>query len=341
MTTAAMASASVARDRGEWPHAQELFLLAMQAAPTPADRANAAAWCGLAMLAQGDAAGWRLFEQRFGAADQGHFAPRDENYWCGDATESLLIWAEGGRGNVIQFSRYVADVAGRFVLPISFAVHPEMVDLARAHLVNEDVTVLPISPALDRTSFSAHCSMLSLPAIFGFKGWPDPKIPPLQRAPRKRLPLRVGLNWSGAPSYWDDARRSFKAYPFAPLEVLIPKVALVELQPAPAVVEAPALLAPAFIRETLGELENLDLVISTDTAMAHLSAHLGIPTWLLLHGACNWRWAAPGGAAVTGPLRYDAIRFFRQRAMRDVDPTDAWREVLADVEIALRAEVTR
>lgn len=316
---------------------------ATQDAPTSAERASAAAWCGLMRLAQGDVTGWRLFEQRFGAPDQGHFAPRDELYWCGDACESLLIWAEGGRGNVIQFSRYVADVAARFVLPIAWAVQPEMVALARSHLVNEDVSVLPLSlggAAPDRAAYAAHCSMLSLPAIFDFKGWKDPPIPALARTPRRRLPLRVGLNWSGAPWYWDDARRSFAAYPFAPLEELIPKVYLVDLQHSPAVRDYPDKLAAAFIADTLGELENLDLVITTDTAMAHLSAHLGIPTWLLLHHACNWRWT-PGSVGISGALRYDAIRVFRQLPCDPSSTNLQWPGVLRDVVAALAEAVRR
>lgn len=291
---------------------------------------------------------WLLFEQRFDTPEDmawpvpaRRMFPRDDAYWCGDPAAGLVLWAEGGRGNVIQFSRYVADVAARFVLPVTFVVHPELVPLAGAVLVNEDVRVVPTTAPLEVGGGYEHASILSLPAIFGFKGWPDPPVPPLARTPRRRLPLRVGLNWAGNPSYWDDARRSFAAYPFAPLEDLIPKVHLTELQHLPSMTErTDPYLIRQFIDDTMGELATLDLVISTDTAMAHLAAHLGIPTWLLLHDACNWRWAEKGPATI-GPLRYDSVRIFRSPTGCDLGGTVAGKNIILDVVDALRAEVSR
>jgi hypothetical protein len=322
-----------ARNAGAWALAVELYAKAANEAPARDLAAECLALRGLALLATGEPRGWLDFEQRFSAPGRDlHAFPRDDLYWCGDPTSSLLIWAEGGRGNTIQFMRYVNAVAARFVLPIVLAVHREMVELVRDHLVSGDVDVIAVDAAVLAKHGEEHCSILSLPAIFAFKAWPDPLVPPLARAPRRRLPLRIGLNWAGNPSYWDDARRSFAAYPFGPLEDLIPKVLLSELQASPAVMASPATLGEDFARETMAELAGLDLVVTTDTAMAHLAGALGIPTWLLLHDACNWRWA-PQGPATVGPLRYESVRIFRA-------PTTG-PDLVANVRSALVAELAR
>jgi len=329
--------ADFARNAGDWEGAESFYASAVAAATSPAERGDASAWLGLSRLARGNSAGWIDFEQRFNAPDQEHFAPRDDAYWCGDAVASLLLWAEGGRGNVVQFSRYVQAVAERFVLPIDFAVHPELVSFTRSYLVSEDVTVRPMLGAdlgPDRGLYAAHASILSLPAIFQFKGWSAPPIPPLVRAPRRRVPLRIGVNWAGNPKYWDDARRSAAAYPFAALEDLR-KVQIVELQPSPAVLASPAVLGPAFIEETLQVLGEVDLVISTDTAIAHVAGALGIPTWVLLHDACNWRWTPLGLAQKGGPLSYASVeRMWKP----DAEP---WADYVARVVAPCVAELVR
>lgn len=312
-----MARGLLERERGEWRVARAAFMEAAMTAPDGASSATAethAALCGLALGMPGS---WEQFEQRLRApALPSRPFARGENYWDGSTVSSLLIWAEGGRGNTIQFSRYVEDVAARLVVPITFAVQPELVELITGvGLVNDDVEVCALglgdASALAPGNHGAHCSVLSLPAIFAAKEWRSPMFP-VARTMRRRVPLRVGLWWQGNPDYWDDARRSGTRAMYAPLEALIPRVSFVDLQ-APAVVMnggAPWQTLRDFAAETVVALDEVDLVITTDTAMVHLAGALGVPTWLVLHRACNWRWAVDG-PAVVGPLMYGSVRIFR------------------------------
>lgn len=307
------------RRAGNWRAAEDAFFKAANAATTAEERALCFTHIGLCQLAQGahSLEPFQTFEARFAAPeDPGapRLLPRDDRYWTGDVCSSVLFWAEGGRGNVIQFSRFVDDVSSRLVLPLAFAVHPELVELLPGiGLVNDDVEVISLDEgrALHARGDVRHCSILSLPSIYRYRGWTLPAIPAGQKFLRRRVPLRIGLWWQGNPEYWDDARRSGTREMYAPLEALLPRVALTELQ-AP-----PALMAPGadwrerrdFAAETVVALDDLDLVITTDTAMVHLAGALGVPTWLLLHHGCNWRWA-PDGPAVTGCLAYESVRVF-------------------------------
>ena len=285
------------------------------------------------------AEGWAEHEQRGRArpwvARTRHFAqPR----WRGEllAGRALLLHAEQGMGDTIQFCRYAALIEGGEVV---LEVQPPLVRLlsglpGAARVVTRGETLPP---------FDVHCPLMSLPHVFGTTPDTVPAaIPYLGAAPaavaawRERLAglppgLRVGLCWAGDPAMSADGRRSVPPDALAPLAG-IAGVRFVSLQKGAAARRPPPGLrmlddAPALrdFADTAALVSALDLVVSADTAVLHLAGALGRPVWLLDRFDSCWRWLsgrrdspwyptlrrfpqpAPGDwAGAIGPLR-DAL----------------------------------
>jgi hypothetical protein len=140
--------------------------------------------------------------------------------------------------------------------------------------------------------------------------------------------FRIGIAWQGSPTYRDDRERSMPLERFAPLA--IEGISLVSLQKGPGV-EQLETLAGRFTVHQLGEeldaagafldtaavMQNLDLVITSDTAIAHLAGALGVPAWIAIAQVADWRWLANRDDSPW----YASLRLFRQRASGD------WSEV--------------
>lgn len=178
--------------------------------------------------------------------------------------------------------------------------------------------------------------MLSLPlALRRFV--PEPPAHPYLRADahrrakwRDRLGssshIRVGLVWQGNPQHVDDRRRSFDPGLLSPL-LRVPEVDFYSLQVTPVTGATPSSLPEGLIdlapfltdfAETAALIEQLDLIISVDTATAHLAGALGRPVWTLLPFAPDWRW----GLESESTPWYATMRLFRQKA------AGAWDEVI-------------
>jgi tetratricopeptide (TPR) repeat protein len=297
----------------------------------------------MALLALGDmAAGWEEYEWRWETA---LMLPAWRNFaqpqWRGEAAEgrTLLVHAEQGLGDTMQFCRYapLAAASGLRVVmevpkPLVRLLHP----LAGVDLVVESDGQLP--------PFDLHCPMLSLPLAFGTTLATIPAAGPyLHAAPlaaaswRARLAatggarLRVGLAWAGNPRLHSpalaavDRRRSIALDRLAPLFDLH-GVQFVSLQKdGPMAPGAFALTdwmdEMADFADTASLIAGLDLVISVDTAVAHLAAALGRPVWLLDRFDCCWRWLA---GRRDSPW-YPTLRFYRQPQPGD------WESVIAEV----------
>lgn len=267
----------------------------------------------LALLAAGDyAEGWREFEWRWGMPTCPHHGV-NAPLWHGEALggRTILLHAEGGFGDTLQFARYVPLVAargGRVLL----RVQPPLVRLMQrlpgvAEILSTD---MPLPP------FDLQCPLLSLPLAFGTT---LETIPPAQdfgvAAGRPGAAtadgggqgasraLAVGLVWAGAPrpemreAHLADRRRSMALAELAPL-LGVAGVRFHSLQKGPAAAEAaafPAIEAGAIagatdFLDTARLVAELDLVISVDTAVAHLAASMGRPVWLLSRYDACWRW---------------------------------------------------
>jgi Flp pilus assembly protein TadD len=304
-----------------------------------ADFAEAHANLGMALLASGDmAAGWAEYEWR-GRTAEGLRQHRDPGgaRWHGEPAQgrTLLIQAEQGFGDTIQFCRYApmaADRGFRVIVQV-----PKPLVRLLGNLPGTEV----IAGADDPPRFDLYVPMLSLPLALGA---PDPVAPPRLRPDarqvavwRSRLAetgrgdLRIGVNWAGDPGRHGaifaaiDGRRSIPPERLAPLFAQQGTWFLSMCKDGPEVPHgAPVTdFMPEMhdFADTAALIANLDLLITVDTAVAHLGASLGKPVWLLNRFDSCWRWGVQGRDTPW----YPTMRIYRQPAPGD------WDSVLADV----------
>lgn len=293
---------------------------------------------GTTLLAAGDyRQGWAEYEWRW---QRKQARPRSfGGPWRGqDITgHTILLHAEQGLGDTLQFVRYaplVADRGARVVLE----VQPPLVRLIRTLPGVAEVIVRgePLRP------FDTHCPLLSLPLAFGTELQTIPStVPYLHADPAAiaawgtQLPiggLRVGLVWAGSPHHDDagaqliDRRRSMPLAELAPLAT-VPNIRFVSLQrevpagPNSSLPLIDLMAGVSDLADTAALIANLDLVVSVDTSVAHLAAAMGKPVWLLSRFDGCWRWLH---GRSDSPW-YPGMRIYRQHRPHD------WRCVVACV----------
>jgi tetratricopeptide (TPR) repeat protein len=305
---------------------------------TALDPENSAAhWeAGLLALLRGDfAAGWPDYEWRLKVQEVAS-APRDfaQPQWRGGAPlagRTILLHAEQGFGDTIQFARYAPLVAARgatVVLEVQRALGMLLHGMTGvSKLVCRD-EALP--------EFDLHCPLASLPLAFATTLDTVPAQVPYLRAPTERiaawrvrlpavapLPPRVGLVWSGDARHKNDSRRSMAFEALAPL-VAMPGFDFVSLQKNPREADVQALRHCNVIdiaaelkdfADTAAVISLIDLVITVDTSVAHLAGSLGKPVWILLPVTVDWRWLLN---REDSPW-YPTARLFRQASAGDWD----------------------
>jgi tetratricopeptide (TPR) repeat protein len=293
------------RDVGRIDDAEQCYLAILTDQPDNAEVRNS---LGMLRLLLGRMAeGWPDYESRWQAADlvvSNHAIPM----WDGLPLDgrTVLLHAEQGFGDTMQFVRYaplMADMGGKVVLEIQ----PELVDLCR--LLPGIDKVVARGKALPR--FDCHAPLLSLPRLFGTELDSIPaEIPYLRVGPTKvkhwqakfgrRDRLRVGLVWAGNPRHAKDNLRSITLKDLEPLAA-VTGIAWFSLQVGPKRqdLEAHAGWSRGAVdlggqiekfSDTAAILSHLDLVITVDTAVAHLAGAMGLPAWVLLPPAPDWRW---------------------------------------------------
>ncbi len=281
----------------------------------------------LALLLLGRAAeGWRDYEWRWRARGFPS-PPRDFGLprWTGatDPAATLLVHWEQGLGDTIQFARYVGLArarVGRLVLLVQRPLQRLLHGTAGAD------SVLAEGDALPRCGLQAP--LLSLPHLLGGAA---PPSPPAAVRPARSGPPQVGLVWAGNPAHSNDRHRSLPPQALAHI-LAVHNIAFRNLQLGPRradIANSPD-FAPADFAATADILSTLDLVIAVDTAVAHLAASRGLPVWLLLPFAPDWRWGASGPSTAW----YPSMRLFRQRI------AGRWQEPLDEISTAL-CDLTR
>ncbi len=296
----------------------------------------------MALLAQGDmAAGWEHYEWRWQTpkmrAEQRNFA---QPQWQGEAAvgRTLLIHAEQGFGDTLQFCRYATQAAARG-LRVIIEVQKPLVRLLR------DLPGVELAVGRGETlpPFDYHVPMLSLPRVFDTRADTIPGVVPylfadkiLAEVWQRRLAAmdcqgrRIGLVWAGSAALAADRRRSIAPELLAPL-FETPNFCFFNLQKdGPA---APAQFPMISCMDEIGDfadtaalIANLDLVISVDTAVAHLAAALGKPVWMLNRFDPCWRWLA---GRRDSPW-YPTLRIYSQPR------PDDWETVVTDIAHDLR-----
>ncbi len=275
------------------------------------------------------------------------FPVSGQTAWTGgDLTgRRILLYGEQGQGDVIQFLRYARPVADRGAT-VTVCCHPPLVRVARsADGVGEAIAFGDQPPPFD-----TYAPLMSLPHLLGMDSADAiPPAPYLTPPPARPLAagagtLRVGLVWAGSPAHEDDINRSC---PFAALRPLfdLPGIAWFSLQVGSGAGD-PAAAGMADVIQDLGAefadfadtaaaVEALDLVVSVDTAAAHLAGALGRPVWLMLQRVPDWRWPRDGAETPW----YPSARLFRQRTDGDWDGVvDALRGALAELARGRRPE---
>jgi tetratricopeptide (TPR) repeat protein len=304
----------------------------------------------LCLLAMGDyRRGWEEYEWRWKlkrSAPRAHTQPP----WDGSPMPegTVLLWSEQGMGDILQFVRYAPLVKERVGTVLLDCPGPLRGLLASCPGVDALVGGGAAQPAPD-----AHAPLLSLPRLLGTDSLE--KVPAtvpylfadaaLRQAWRRRVPegpgLRVGVVWQGNPQFSGDRFRSVPLERFRPL-AQVPGVRLFSLQKGKGAEQLAELQEELGItdlgsqisgdfRDTAAAVLNLDLVVSVDSSVAHLTGALGVPVWILLPANPDWRWLT----GRTDSLWYPTARLFRQRGWGD------WPEVFSRVAEALRERAQR
>ncbi len=325
------------------PH--EAVMSARRALVSRPDFAQAKFVEGVARLTLGDFSGWRGYEARWGV---GFLAAHRRDFtvplWRGDTSldgKTILLHAEQGFGDTLQFVRYAPLLAARGVNVI-LEVQPELARLLSP--LPGVAAVIARGKPLPR--FDCHCPLMSLPLAFATEPATIPaQIPyvaPVDQDValwRERLPRRrplIGLVWSGERSHDNDSNRSLRLETLLPL-LQMPDVTFVSLQHEVRDEDAGLLKEQSAIvhagdrfrdfADTAAAISLLDAVIAADTAVAHLAGAMGKPLLLLLPFGADFRWLRERDDSPW----YPTARLLRQPAFGD------WASVVD----ALRRELMR
>lgn len=333
---------------GDYAQAEDAYRRAVELNPRyPQARYQLA----LTLLGSGDyAAGWPLYESRFDPAWIGAVSPPvlPMPQWQGEdlTGKRLLVLTEQGYGDHIQFCRFVKPLAERGV-EVFIGASPPLFGLMHDSL--GCAGLISTEDEAWRSGCDYWAFVGSLPYRLGIT--PDAVVtetPYLTAAPdrvgvwREALApyadtLKVGLFWAGRPTHANDRRRSLRLNQFAPLADL-PGVTFVSLQqdePARQALRPPPGMTLASANglrdfgDTAALLTQLDLLITVDSAPAHLAGALGRPVWTLLPFNADWRWRMDGEAS----RWYPGMRLFRQPQPGD------WDSVMARVREALATKL--
>ena len=289
--------------------------------------------------------GWREYDARLELPELGRCRhPYPGTRWRGAALagKTILLYPEQGLGDALQFARYASTLAAqgaRCVIRCSESLAPLLEAVPGVSQVVREAEQLP--------HYDWHAPLLSLPRLVGTRAESIPACVPYITIPegrreaareklaRSRAPLRAGLVWSGNPGHGNDRNRSIALGELRPL-LDVNNIAWFSLQQGERAdqlaltlgAEAVAPLASgSTLSDTAAFVAELDLVISVDTAIAHLAGALAKPTWILLPFAPDWRWQLDRDDSPW----YPTARLFRQPRARD------WSSVVTRIVAELRA----
>jgi len=297
------------------------------------------------LLQSGDfAAGWRLYESRWKLPVTLLSTPPDPSIpaWLGDVPvkgKTILLRHEQGYGDTLQMLRFVPVLTALGATVVVEVPRPLASVTGTVPGVAEVVTAGAGGPPVD-----LQCHVMSLPLALSIRLGDIPAEVPYLAAPpsavgfwQERLGTanrpRIGLTWAGAKKHKNDRRRSLELEALRPLLALDADFYSLQVDYRPGDTELMGAIKR--IRDcsadltdfgrTAGLIANLDLVVSVDTAVAHLAGALGAPVWVLLPVAADFRWLHNRRDSPW----YPTMRLFRQSATGDWEAVV--RSVLAEL----------
>lgn len=339
---------------GRYAEAVDCYRRALELeADYPGARFNLA--CGL--LRQGDfEEGWQAYEARFDSRRENHSIPPPEiaaPRWSGEPLQgkNLLVWYEQGFGDEIQFVRYLPLLKRWGVKCLSLVCKDPLKHLFTGIQGADRVIAKQHWRADMAHSVDYWCFIMSLPLYFGTRLDTIPAQLPYLYAPAGHSQrwaselaaysppghLRVGLVWAGNPKHSNDNNRSLASPGQLKPLWAVPKVRFFSIQKKAG--RSGVLLSSkntitqlddqiADFADTAAIISHLDLVISVDTAIAHLAGALGVNCWVLLpFAAVDWRWLLE---RKDSPWYPGVMRLFRQAEGQD------WSVVIDEVAQALQ-----
>jgi tetratricopeptide (TPR) repeat protein len=253
-----------------------------------------------------------------------------DSEWSGEPLQdkTLLIYHEQGFGDVIQFLRYtsVCKAAGARVI---VHCHEELASLLKT---SEDIDLVVAEGSTLTESYDYYISVMSLPYALGR----HPELSPLHLDVASKLVpeitnatgLKVGICWQGGAKHDRDAERSIPLETISDALSELTDTTFFSLQDKDLDAGSFATSLHVHINnfaDTAALAQQMDVVVTVDTAVAHLCGSLGIPTYLLITYAPDWRWGIKGD---TTPW-YPSMKLFRQPALGD------WQSALAKVRQSL------
>jgi tetratricopeptide (TPR) repeat protein len=289
--------------------------------------------------------GWADFEWRGKASRQWKPPAINAPHWQGEnlAGRHIVVYAEMHFGDVIHFARYVPLLSRRGA-KVTFIVPATLARLFRTF--EPHIEIACSDAGLSPVDF--QCALMSLPLRFGTESTSIPGQTPYLRAETDLVArwknkigdkgFKIGIAWQGKAQRTADRRR-FTLTHIIPLS-RVSSVRLISLQKNAGVEQLEG-IPPDTRVETLGDfddgpdafidtaavMETLDLIITSDTSIAHLAGALGRPTWIALKYVPDWRWSLDRDDSPW----YPNARLFRQDANRD------WTSVFSKIEQELRA----
>jgi hypothetical protein len=294
-----------------------------------------------ALLVRGDLArGWEEYEWRFKRTGRSERAMTIAR-WNGESLsgQTILLSAEQGMGDIIQYARFAQMFAARGAKVI-VECHPGLEGvLSTAPGVAH---VVPLGSALPSADF--YLPIMSAPHALDITLDTLPSSQSYLSAPHKlsvKLPgygFRVGLVWRGNPKHENDHLRSISLAAFEPI-LRVGGASFISLQVGESVGEITALPSDLKVHDFSAHLKDfaatattiaqLDLVITVDTAVAHLAGALGKPVWMLIARGNDWRWLH----GRTDSPWYQTMRLFRQTPPRD------WGVPIRQIAAALAGQI--
>lgn len=330
---------------GDAMAAEKSFRSALEIAPhLPRNMAN----LGITFMLQGNfQAGLPLYEARYAAQlhsnEKVSFANWDSNrQWRGESLlgKHLVLVGEQGYGDHFHFIRFAAELHALGAAYIAIHARPELINiLSSAPHVDAVVSTPPEDDAFD-----FWCPLLSIPLWLQLRQPQPPINLPYLSVNENRAHIwqqeicrwapnkyKIGIVWAGSPGNSIDSRRSLSTEQMLTLVKDCKFATFFSLQLGNAGMDSlvdqcshgmiPLLDLITDFSETAAAILSMDLVISVDTAVAHLAGALGKPTWLLLPAGPDWRW----GQHQNNTAWYPSMRIFRQSTPGD------WSSVLKNV----------